>query len=65
MSDEERSGRPSIITDDLVELVRERVMENRCFTITELGSHLPLLVAQHLIPEHSALTFLMITGAET
>ena len=46
-----RSGRPSIITDDLVELVREHFMENRRFTITELSSHLPLefllLVAQH------------------
>ena len=32
--DEERSGRPSIIMDDLVELVRERVMENHLYTIT-------------------------------
>ena len=27
MQDEERNGRPSIITDDLVELVRERIKE--------------------------------------
>ena len=47
MHDEERSGRLSIITDDLVELVQERIMENRCFTITELCSHFPLLVAQN------------------
>ncbi|GFX13910.1 uncharacterized protein TNCV_3422211 [Trichonephila clavipes] len=33
--DEERSGRPSLINDDLV----ERVLENRRFTITELSSH--------------------------
>ncbi|KAJ4429664.1 hypothetical protein ANN_21865 [Periplaneta americana] len=39
--DEERSGRPTIITDDLVELVRERIMENHCFTITELSSQFP------------------------
>ena len=39
--DEERSVRPSIITDDLVKLVWERIMENRRFTITELSSHYP------------------------
>ncbi|GFV73649.1 uncharacterized protein TNCV_3200241 [Trichonephila clavipes] len=39
--DEERSGRPSLIFVDLVELVRQRVMENRRFTITELSSRLP------------------------
>ncbi|KAJ4431876.1 hypothetical protein ANN_20482 [Periplaneta americana] len=39
--DEERSGRPTIITDDLVELVWERIMENRRFTITELSSQFP------------------------
>ncbi|GFU79139.1 uncharacterized protein TNCV_2136621 [Trichonephila clavipes] len=35
--DEERSGRPSLIN---VELVRQRVMENRRFTITELSIQL-------------------------
>ncbi|KAJ4451655.1 hypothetical protein ANN_03124, partial [Periplaneta americana] len=39
--DEERSGRPSLINDDCVELVRQCIMENRCFTITELSSHFP------------------------
>ena len=39
--DEERSGRPSLINDDLVELVRQRIMKNRRFTITELSSHFP------------------------
>ena len=39
--DEERSGRPSLINDDLVELVRQGVMENRRFTITDLSSHFP------------------------
>ena len=42
--DEERSVRLSIITEDLVELVREWFMENRRFTITELTSHFPMLV---------------------
>ena len=37
--DDECSRRPSIITDDLVELVQECIMENRCFTIMELSSH--------------------------
>ena len=41
MHDEERNGRLSIITDDLVELVRERIMENHRFTIMELTSHFP------------------------
>ena len=34
--DEERNGRSSVITDDLVELVRERIMENHRFTITAI-----------------------------
>ncbi|KAJ4427740.1 hypothetical protein ANN_25393 [Periplaneta americana] len=38
--DEERSGRPSLI-NDRVELVRQCIMENRRFTITELSSHFP------------------------
>ena len=38
---DECSGRPSIITDDLIELVRERFMQNRRFAITELSSHFP------------------------
>ena len=33
--------------DDLVELVQERIMGNRSFTITELSRHFPLLVAQN------------------
>ncbi|GFT08419.1 HTH_48 domain-containing protein [Trichonephila clavipes] len=36
--DEERSGRPSLINIDLVERVRQRVMENRRVTITEWSS---------------------------
>ena len=38
--DEERSGRPSIITDNLVEF-GGNIMENRRVTITELSSHFP------------------------
>jgi hypothetical protein len=53
--DEKRSGRPSIITDDLVELVRERIMENRHFTITELSSHFPQIsrsLLHEIVKEH-------------
>ncbi|KAJ4448384.1 hypothetical protein ANN_10400 [Periplaneta americana] len=39
--DEERSGRTSLINDDRVKLVRQCIMENRRFTITELSSHFP------------------------
>ncbi|KAL4104977.1 hypothetical protein QTP88_020252 [Uroleucon formosanum] len=35
--DEEKSGRPSIVTDDLVAKVDEKIRENRRFTITELS----------------------------
>ena len=37
----EPRGRPSIITDDLVELVRKRIIENRRFIIRELSSLFP------------------------
>ena len=53
--DEERSGRPSIITDDLVKLVPERIMENRRFTITELSSHFLQIshsLVQKIVTEH-------------
>ena len=52
---DEHSGRPSIITGDLVELVRERIMENRRFTIMELASHFPQIsrfLLQKIITEH-------------
>ncbi|GFX90808.1 HTH_48 domain-containing protein [Trichonephila clavipes] len=41
VDDEERSGRPSLINVDLVELVRQRVLENRRLTITEQSSQFP------------------------
>jgi len=34
--DEERSGRPTIVTDELVAKISEKIHENRLFTITEL-----------------------------
>ncbi|PNF43793.1 hypothetical protein B7P43_G09754 [Cryptotermes secundus] len=53
--DEKRSGRPSIITDDLVELVRERIMENRRVTIAELSNHVPQIshsLLHEIVTEH-------------
>jgi transposase len=38
--DEQRSGRPSVVNDDLVRAVEENVRENRRFTISSLFLHL-------------------------
>ncbi|KAJ4445410.1 hypothetical protein ANN_07215 [Periplaneta americana] len=62
--DEARSGRPSIVTDDLVEQVRQRIVENRRYTIRELSSHFPQIsrsslheiVSKHLFPKLCAST---------
>jgi len=37
--DEARSGRPSLVNDDLVRKVNERVRDNRRFTISDLSLH--------------------------
>jgi len=39
--DEARSGRPSLVNDDLVHKVNERVCDNRRFTISDLTLHFP------------------------
>lgn len=39
--DEERSGRPSVVSNDLVKKVDEKVRENRRFTISELSEQFP------------------------
>ena len=39
--DEARSGRPSLVNDDLVRKVNERVREDRLFTISGLSMHFP------------------------
>ncbi|KAJ4445411.1 hypothetical protein ANN_07216 [Periplaneta americana] len=39
--DEERSGRPSIVSDDIIEQVTNKMCENRRLTISELTSHFP------------------------
>jgi len=39
--DEARSGCPSLVNDDLVHKVNERVRDDRCFTISDLSLHFP------------------------
>ena len=39
MHDEARSGRPSLVNDGLVRKVKERVRDDRRFTICDLSLH--------------------------
>ena len=39
--DEARSGRPSLVNDELVRKVNERVRDDRRFTISDLSLHFP------------------------
>ena len=39
MHDEARSGCPSLVNDDLVRKVNERVRDDRRFTISDLSLH--------------------------
>jgi len=39
--DEARSGQPSLVNDDLVRKVNERVRDDRRFTISDLSLHFP------------------------
>jgi len=41
MHDDARSGRPSLVNDDLVHKVNERVLDDRHFTVSDLSLHLP------------------------
>jgi len=41
LHDEARSGRPSLVNDDLVGKVKERVRDDRRFTISDLSLHFP------------------------
>jgi len=41
MHDDPRSGRPSVVNEDLVRAVKEKIRENRRFTITPLSLHFP------------------------
>jgi hypothetical protein len=39
--DEPRSGRPSMVNEDLVLAVKEKIQENRRFAISSLSLHFP------------------------
>ena len=41
MHNEAQSGRPSLVDDDLVRKVNERVCDDRRFTISDLSLHFP------------------------
>jgi len=41
LHDEARSGRPSLVNDDLVRKVKERARDDRRFTISNLSLHFP------------------------
>ena len=41
MHEEARSGRPSLVNDELVRKVKERVRNDRRFTISDLSLHFP------------------------
>ena len=41
MHDEEQSGQPTIVTDELVAKINEKIHENRRFTITEFSLEFP------------------------
>jgi len=42
--DEARSGRPSLVNDDLVHKVNERVRNDIRFTISDLSLHFPQIL---------------------
>ena len=41
MHDEARSGRPYLVNDDLVRKIKERVRDDRRFTISDMSLHFP------------------------
>ncbi|GBN72669.1 hypothetical protein AVEN_211056-1 [Araneus ventricosus] len=52
---EERSGRPSVITEDLVQKVDGKVRENRFFSISTLSNEFPQVsrsVLYGIVSEH-------------
>ena len=50
MHDDPQSGRPSVVNEDLVRAVEEKIRENRRFTITSLSSHFSQ-ISQSLLHE--------------
>ena len=41
LHDEARSGRPSLVIDDLMRKVNERVRDDRLFKISDMSLHFP------------------------
>jgi hypothetical protein len=41
VNDDSRSGRPSVVKEDSVHAVEEKIQENRRFTISSLSLHFP------------------------
>jgi transposase len=42
--DEERSGRPSVVNDDLVQIVEQKICERRHFIISEVSREVPQIL---------------------
>ena len=62
--DEARSGRPSLVNDDLVRNINERESDNRRFTISHLSLHFPQ-ISRTLLCDivHSRLDWLTLLAA--
>jgi hypothetical protein len=41
IDDEERTGQPSVVSDDFVQSVDQKICERRCFTLSELSCEFP------------------------
>jgi len=52
LHDEARSGRPSLVNDDLVRKVNERVRDDRRFTISDLSLHFPQISLYDIVSSH-------------
>jgi hypothetical protein len=53
--DDDRSGRPSLVTADLFDQVNEKIQENRIFTMSELSTHFPHIspsLLHDIVTEH-------------
>jgi histone-lysine N-methyltransferase SETMAR len=52
---DDRSGRPSLVTANLLDQVNEKILENRRFTMSELSTHFPHIsrsLLHKIITEH-------------
>jgi hypothetical protein len=53
--DDDQSGRPSLVTADLLDQVNEKIRENRRFTMSELSTHFPHIshsLLHEIVMEH-------------